>query len=90
MGLDTVEFVMAVEDAFQLKIPDAKAQKMLTPRQVVDYVLACLESAQQGKVAREGWTRDRVERVIKDLMLEHFAISDFGWDQEFVRDLGVQ
>lgn len=31
MGLDGVEFVMAVEEAFQIAIPDEDAQRMLTP-----------------------------------------------------------
>jgi acyl carrier protein len=30
MGLDTVELVMAVEEVFDLDIPDAAAEKMIT------------------------------------------------------------
>jgi acyl carrier protein len=30
MGLDTVELVMAVEEEFELEIPDAAAEKMVT------------------------------------------------------------
>lgn len=38
MGLDSVELVMAFEEAFAVEIPDAAAEKMLTPRDVVDFV----------------------------------------------------
>ena len=39
MGLDAVEIVMAVEDAFDIQIANADAEKMITPRQVIDFVL---------------------------------------------------
>ena len=42
MGLDAVEFVFALEDAFQIGIPDHDAAAMLTPRSVVDYLIARL------------------------------------------------
>ena len=36
MGLDTVELVMAVEEEFQLEIPDAAAEKMLSILRLVE------------------------------------------------------
>jgi hypothetical protein len=46
MGLDSVEFVMAVEEAFQVAIPDDTAEQMRTPGDVVDYVLARVGEAE--------------------------------------------
>lgn len=177
MGLDGVEFVMAVEEAFQIAIPDEDAQRMLTPGDVVSYVLsrlgsekshACLEQrafyrlrnacmkvfskprtaikpntrwddilptrqrrhnwhllhqatgtphwprltilgrvpaviATVGETARrlvsdgpavfkhpeEGWTRRNVEDIIRKLMRDRLGITEFLWEQEFVKDLGV-
>jgi len=40
MGLDGVEFVMALEEAFGIAIPDADAQQLVTPRHVVRYLEA--------------------------------------------------
>jgi hypothetical protein len=36
-----------VEEAFQIAIPDSEAERMATPRQVVDYVVARLGGAEQ-------------------------------------------
>ena len=40
MGLDTVELVMAFEEKFAITISDEDAEKMVTPRDVIDYVYA--------------------------------------------------
>ncbi len=39
MGLDTVELVMSVEEEFDIEIPDAIAENMISVGDVVDYVL---------------------------------------------------
>lgn len=39
MGLDAVELVLAFEEEFGIAIPDAVAEKMRTPRDVIDFVL---------------------------------------------------
>ena len=42
MGLDLVEFVMAVEDAFGLAIPDVDAERLTTPGRLIEYLVARL------------------------------------------------
>lgn len=38
MGMDGVELVMEVENAFDIQIQDAEAEKLLTPRLLIDFV----------------------------------------------------
>ncbi len=37
-SLDTVELVMALEEAFEIEIPDEDAEKILTVKQAIDYI----------------------------------------------------
>jgi acyl carrier protein len=41
MGLDSVELVMAFEEAFGVAIEDADAEKMITPGHVIDHIVRC-------------------------------------------------
>jgi acyl carrier protein len=43
-SLDTVELVMALEDEFDLDIPDEDAEKMTTVGKAIDYVLEALKN----------------------------------------------
>jgi acyl carrier protein len=37
-SLDTVELVMALEEQFEIEIPDEDAQKIITVKDAIDYV----------------------------------------------------
>ena len=37
-SLDTVELVMALEDEFDLEIPDEEAEKITTVQSAIDYI----------------------------------------------------
>ena len=37
-SLDTVELVMALEEAFEIEIPDDDAEKITTIQQAIDYI----------------------------------------------------
>ncbi len=43
-SLDTVELVMALEDEFEIEIPDEQAEKITTVQQAVDYATANIQS----------------------------------------------
>ncbi len=43
-SLDTVELVMAFEEAFDIEIPDEDAEKIATVKDAVDYVTSKLEA----------------------------------------------
>jgi acyl carrier protein len=44
-SLDTVELVMAFEDAFSIEIPEDAAEKIITVRDAIDYVVAAKNGA---------------------------------------------
>ena len=43
-SLDTVELVMALEEAFKTEIPDEEAENITTVQQAIDYINAHLET----------------------------------------------
>jgi len=43
-SLDTVEVVMALEDEFELDIPDEEAEKITSVQQAIDFVSARLDA----------------------------------------------
>lgn len=48
MGLDSVELVLAFEATFGIDIPDPECEKLMTPRDVIDYIARQLEVKEDG------------------------------------------
>jgi hypothetical protein len=65
------------------KVPDAVATVGCTARYLAAHPVP---TSQRGQ---EFWSRRDVEDTISRLMREQLGITEFRWDQEFARDLGV-
>ena len=81
MGLELVDFILSLEKAFGIDIPDRDAAAFRTPRQTVDYLVARADGR---------WTRAEIERIVCDTVMMEFGITNVPLDADFVRDLGAR
>lgn len=83
--MDTVEIVMTFEEKFEIKIPDAVAEKLITPRLCSDLIEATLIS--------EGRPRPRTEidEAVRAIIFGILGVTEpvYHPDAEFIRDLGA-
>lgn len=42
-SLDIVELIMAIEEEFEIEVPDEDAEKLLTVQETIDYVMGKIE-----------------------------------------------
>lgn len=85
MGLDTVEFVMWVEDEFEIDIPDQVAAEILTVGELCRYVASRVPKKASGDIEQEIFDK-----------VSHHLNTQFGVplcqilpDARFVQDLGL-
>jgi acyl carrier protein len=69
MGLDIVEFVMGVEERFGIEIPDDEAQRLTTPRLLVDYIMTRVKAGQD----RGCLTQREFHRLRRALIARHWG-----------------
>ncbi len=85
MGLDTVELVMAFEEEFGIEVTNEVAEKMVSVRDVRDFVVAEIER-HGGAVDPE----DVLERIRTVTMkISNVDRSTIHLDTKFVDDLGL-
>lgn len=77
MGLDTVELVMAFEEKFGIDIPNEDAEKIVTVRDVIDYVFA--------RVAHDPTGRSTCLSQRAFYRLRRAAQAEFGVSRNAVR-----
>ena len=85
MGLDTVELVMAFEEEFEIEIPDASAEAMVTVGDVVDFVAS--------QFLRRGEKVDNIAiyHRVKGITVRHLNVDpdEITRSSRFVEDLGA-
>lgn len=82
MGLDLVEFVMSVEEEFELEIPDEIAASFVNPKAIIDYVSLQVE----GK-----FSRHQVAEKIWEILVYETGINreKFNEESRFIADMGI-
>lgn len=75
MGLDTVELVMEVEEAFNISIPDVRASQILTVGDLYDYIIEKLPSANStSDVCLTAATFYQLRRHLREIDSKHSLI----------------
>ena len=85
MGLDSVELVMAFEEAFEIEISNGEAEAIITVGDAVDRIAAIL--VREGRAADINAIYFRVREIVVDhLNVEPAKVIR---SAHFVKDLGV-
>ena len=88
MGLDSVEFVMEVEEIFDLSFPEEDAVKVTTPGQVADFVqrqLALEPKTNPG--TNQPWTRDEILEGVLGSLERILGHRNFDENSRFIEDI---
>jgi hypothetical protein len=94
-SLDTVEVLIALEQVFEVKITDAEAEGMATPRNVIDWLLPRVSDKHPNEKAMRlldeqdvsAWDRARVSAVVRAIITEQTGIKAFDEDSSFKNDI---
>jgi acyl carrier protein len=94
-SLDSVEVLLAIEEAFDVTISDAEAERMTTPRYVIDWLLprVCNKEPNQRAMRylqEQGfgvWQRKQVAAVVRTIIAEQTGTQAFDEDSSFRNDI---
>jgi acyl carrier protein len=94
-SLDSVEVLIAVEEAFDVKITDAEAEAMAAPRDVIDWLLPRVNDKQPNEKAMRilngqsvsPWDRAQVSAVVRAIIVEQTGTRAFDEDSSFRNDI---
>jgi len=101
MGLEFVEFIMSVEEAFGIEISDVVSETLTTPRSLIEYIYTAVPQREEsagriaaripaaGKPNTEGWSRQEITGVVRSLVSQHFEITEFSLDDRFGQEINV-
>lgn len=82
MGLDLVEYAMRIEEEFEIEIPDEVAEKLITPKDVIDYVLSRIGNQK---------SREEIAEKIWELLVDETGVDRTKYDENsrFIQDMGL-
>ena len=84
MGLELVELVCRLEEEFEITIPNEAAEKMTTPRAVIDHIASIPSVSSK-------WSRGYIEITVWLAVEDELGIdrNEFDLDSRFVQDMGA-
>src|SRR5262249_15935399 len=98
-SLDRVELVMALEEAFEVEIPDSDADKIVTVQDAMEYIQRHAKSVKQGsgrgrdvrRKQKERQMPTAVEEKVKQIIVEQLGVDEgeVTPNASFVDDLGA-
>ena len=85
MGLDLVEFMMRVEEEFDVFIPDQNKSLMYTPKDMIEYL------ADQPSVMKKFGSRDKIAERFWEAAEDELGIdpTEFSEDADFIREMNI-
>ena len=84
MGLDTVEFILEVEDEFSIRIPDSEATNIRTVGELAQFVVKLVTEEYAIDLSYEN-----VFEKLKEILVNKYAVDQeiITPNAQFVRDL---
>jgi acyl carrier protein len=85
MGLDTVELVVAIEDSCAVKIPNAAAETLFTPRDVIAFMVERIKERPGDQI------RPLVAEIVRLQTINQLGLKpkEYREDARFVEDFGA-
>ncbi|MEM9480371.1 MAG: hypothetical protein AAGA58_12025 [Verrucomicrobiota bacterium] len=76
--------MMNLEERFGISIQDSDAEKLVTPRDVVELIKRILDESGRSVPLQE------IETAVKDMTIEQVGLKekDFAFDRRFIQDMG--
>ena len=95
MGMDSVEVILSVEDAFGIDIPNEAAANILTLKNLIDYIVEHVSTMAQEKChtqrifckLRRAFRNQIPALEVREIISDVLGIVDFRQSADFVKDL---
>jgi acyl carrier protein len=84
MGLDTVEFILEIEDEYSIRISDAEAENIGRVGELAKFIVTKVIKEQGKRLEYENVLKRIIDKLVQNHAIEREIITP---DSHFVRDL---